>query len=92
MDKIDNLLIKREWLIREKEGKIEDAYKFDEKHPMGKGQFASVVKAVQKGTTNVRAIKIIRKKKVKYPVRLVNDVSILKNVDHPNMIRLYRIF
>jgi calcium-dependent protein kinase len=89
MEKTDNMLIKREWFIREKEGKIEDAYQFDEKHPMGKGQFGSVVKAVQKGTTNVRAIKIIRKKKVKDPVRLVNEVSILKNVDHPNVVRLY---
>lgn len=26
------------------------------KHPMGKGQFGSVVKATQKGTTSIRAI------------------------------------
>jgi calcium-dependent protein kinase len=59
---------------------------------MGKGQFGSVVKATQKGTTSIRAIKIIRKKKVKDPMRLINEVSILKNVDHPNVVRLYEIF
>jgi hypothetical protein len=45
----DGALIKKEWFIEGKEGRIEDFYSFDEKKTsMGSGQYGVVVKAIQK--------------------------------------------
>ena len=39
-----------------------------------------------------RAIKIIPKSKVKDPERFLNEINIMKQLDHPNIIKLYENF
>lgn len=46
-------------------------------------------KATLIGTDLVRAIKVIRKDKVAEPTRLVTEINLMKELDHPNLVKLY---
>jgi calcium-dependent protein kinase len=59
---------------------------------LGSGTYGSVYKAVLKGTTEVRAIKHIPKVKVKNQERFKTEIEIMRNLDHPNIIKLYETF
>lgn len=51
-------------------------------------------KCTSKITQEVRAVKIMDKSKMsaKEKVRLMYEIDILKNLDHPNIVRLYEVF
>ena len=51
-------------------------------------------KCLKKGTLEERAVKIIEKYKMndQEKIRLKYEVNILKNLDHPNIVRLYEVF
>ena len=51
-----------------------------------------VFKGREKGATEWRAIKKINKKAVKNPETLINEIEILKSLDHPSCIKLYETF
>ena len=61
---------------------------------IGEGAFARVHKCVKKGTHEERAVKIMEKSKMseQQKVRLKYEVEILKNLNHPNIVRLYEVF
>lgn len=66
------MIIKKEWFIQRNERDIKECYKFDKNDDLiGEGEFGEVVKATQVGTGIVRAIKIIKKKKITDSERLV---------------------
>lgn len=44
------------------------------------------------GTDLVRAIKVIRKDKVAEPTRLVTEITLMKELDHPNLVKLYETY
>jgi len=61
---------------------------------IGKGAFGEVRKAIHRHTGLVRAIKIIRKSdsSEEYQQKLINEVEILKRLDHPNIIKIYEFY
>lgn len=60
---------------------------------MGRGAYGVVYKAKQKdGTNQYRAIKKMSRKLIKDPAVIINEVDILKSLDHPNIIRIYETF
>jgi calcium-dependent protein kinase len=81
--------IQKRWFIKEKAGKIEDFYLFNPNKPMGEGATGAVFSAKHRTTKFQRAIKRIPKRKVKNSQRLINEISILRDLDHPNIIRLF---
>ncbi|XP_022804611.1 calcium/calmodulin-dependent protein kinase type 1-like isoform X1 [Stylophora pistillata] len=75
--------------------------KFDEKitkkytfhDVLGTGAFSEVVRAEEKATGNLYAVKCITKRKLSGKEEAVeNEIAILKKVNHPNIIRLWEIF
>ena len=45
-----------------------------------------------KGTSIRRAIKVIKKSRVKNPTRFKNEIEIMKQLDHPNVIKLFETY
>jgi len=77
----------------------QDIAKFSEKYDMqknilGKGAFGKVKLATLKANGEKRAVKIIDKLSLEDTerVRLKYEIDILKNLNHPNIVRLYEIF
>lgn len=50
------------------------------------------MKAKLKGSKYYRAIKIIPKSKVRNPDRFRREIEIMRNLDHPNIIKLFETF
>jgi len=63
-----------------------DEYELKEK--LGEGAYGSVYKVYQKTTNYIRAVKAIKKKSV-YKDEFMNEIEVLKTVDHPNIIKLF---
>ena len=79
--------------------KYEDMNQFREKYYLhesviGEGAYGQVKKATLKKNGEIRAIKIIKKWALSKTdlVRLLYEIDILKNLNHPNILRLYEIF
>lgn len=76
---------------RDNPGHLEDFYEVAATQ-LGEGSFGSVSQAKCKQTSSVRAVKSIEIKSVKNPVRLEREIEIAKQLDHPNVVRLYEVF
>ena len=73
--------------------KLSDCYEFDENEKvLGFGTFGKVIIANEKGTTIKRAIKVLPKSMTSKKESLLNEINILKTLDHPNIIKLYQTF
>jgi calcium-dependent protein kinase len=59
---------------------------------IGEGGFGSVYKAKEKETGALRAIKKIPLEKIINYQSIINEVTALKNLDHPNIIKLYEVY
>ena len=59
---------------------------------LGEGQYGKVLLCKHKLTSELYAIKHIKKSAIKHPERLKNEVSILVSCDHPNIIKIFEIF
>jgi len=77
--------------IIKNDGKITDHYSM-EKSKLGEGTYGSVCKATNFSTKAVRAIKTIQKKDTKNMDKLLQEIAIMKMMDHPNIIKLYESF
>ena len=71
--------------VRMKSKSLFDEYELKEK--LGEGAFGFVYKIEQKKTQFLRAVKAIKRKHV--DANFVNEIKILKTVDHPNIIQLF---
>lgn len=60
--------------------------------PIGEGGFGAVFKGYEKETGALRAIKKIPLEKVINYQSIINEVTALKNLDHPNIIKLYEVY
>lgn len=58
------------------------------------GAYGEVRKCLHKETKALRAVKIINKKFLEEEehVKLLSEISILKELDHPNILKLYEFF
>ena len=63
-------------------------------HPNNIGAYGEVRKCQHKETKALRAVKIINKKclEEEEKAKLLNEISILKQMDHPNILKLYEFF
>lgn len=87
---LNNITLKREHFIQEREGDIKTFYIFKEK--LGEGAYGEVFKALEKASGEFRAIKKMKKDKIKNHTRFLNELTALKTLDHPHIIKLYEIF
>lgn len=81
----------KQMFIFEKAGRIKDYYEI-EKKPLGVGGYGSVCKGKDKKTSARRAIKAISKSQMKSVKTFKQEISIMKMLDHPNIIKLYETF
>jgi len=72
-------------------GKILDCYDIDKKK-LGEGSYGSVSKAKHKKTAQVRAVKTIGKAQMKNKERFKQEIAMMKDMDHPNIIKLFESF
>ena len=58
------------------------------------GAYGEVRKCLSKETNALRAVKIINKKYLERTAeeQLLSEISILKQMDHPNILKLYEFF
>ena len=56
---------------------------------IGKGSYSSVYKVRNKNTNLIRAMKIIPKNFQKDNTEIMREINILKNLDHPNVMKIY---
>ena len=61
---------------------------YDLKEKLGEGSFGTVYKVIQRKTNYLRAVKAIKKKYVDKD-EFLNEIELLKTVDHPNIIKLF---
>ena len=79
--------------IFENRGKLRDVYKISKK--IGEGAFSSVRRIKHRVTGEKRAVKTIHKKSLRTEEEkqmVFNEVSILRSLDHPNIIKLHEYY
>lgn len=79
--------------ITEKQSSLKDIYRIGAK--IGEGIFGSIHLLTNRQTHEVRVVKVIRKSKLKAMHEremFMNEVAILKSIDHPNVVKLYEQF
>lgn len=82
--------INKQDFIKEREGDIYSYYDFGVE--LGKGAYGVVYEATEKETQQLRAIKKINKDNIKNEQRFFNELTALKTLDHPHIIKLFEIF
>jgi calcium-dependent protein kinase len=70
---------------------IADVYEFDVK-PLGEGSYGTVTRGMHKRTGAERAIKIVSKSRLRHLARFRLEIEIMKEMEHPNIIRLYETY
>lgn len=85
-----NLLLNKDTFVFNKKSKVEDDYTLDAE--LGKGTYGVVYKGIHNLTGEVRAIKQIARSKIKKYERFINEVTALKTLDHPNIIKLFEVY
>ena len=78
--------------VTEGRGDIQDRYTICK--VVGKGAFGEVRMAIDKSSNNVRAMKVIPKEICTgvNSETLLNEVGVLKKLDHPNIIRIFEFY
>lgn len=62
------------------------------KNKLGEGSFGMVAKATSKATNAVFAVKSIEKKHLKDAEKFKVEIMIMKEMDHPNIVKLFETF
>ena len=90
----NNIAINNNMIVQEKKTSFRSEYDLQE--CLGEGSFGKVYKTKQIHTNNVRATKIIDKKLLKISKleedQFIKEISILKLLDHPNIMKIYEYF
>jgi len=75
-----------------KKGLISDFYKIGK--TLGEGAYGKVYQVQHRTTGMIRGMKALKKKSVlrEEKEKLFSEVSILKDLDHPNIVKLYELF
>ena len=84
--KTRSLKIDKGDFVRLKADNFFDEYELKEK--LGEGGYGCVYKVIQKKTNYLRAVKAIKKRNVDKD-EFINEIEVLKTLDHPNIIKLF---
>lgn len=84
------LILVQDLFIKERDGDIKSYYNFYEK--LGEGAYGIVYKATEIDTGEQRAIKKLEKSRIKNKKRFLNELTALRTLDHPHIIKLFEIF
>ena len=102
--KIQDFKVSQSDFISEKKGRFRDFYSFGPVLGTGNtisdlriyqiGGFGEVRKCSNKKSGSIRAVKIIRKDTLdaKEKIRFFTEIDIMRQLDHPNIVRLYEVF
>eukprot|EP00397_Hematodinium_sp_SG-2012_P012272 GEMP01012438.1.p1 GENE.GEMP01012438.1~~GEMP01012438.1.p1 ORF type:complete len:559 (+),score=119.71 GEMP01012438.1:429-2105(+) len=82
----------RHQFIHSNRGQVDDMYDFSQGSLLGRGCSASVYKVRDRITNRLRAIKSISKSRRKCQSRLYREIDIMKEADHPHIVKLYETF
>lgn len=88
---ISTFILKKDYFISHKTTDIFLDYDINEK-PIGEGSFGVVYKAMEKSTGLVRAIKQIFNENITNYDGFMTEVSALKTLDHPNVVKLFEVY
>ena len=88
--------------LKEEQNNKEDKVEFSKKignyilfEQIGQGTFSKVTKAIHLITSQQVAVKILDKQKIEDEVdleRIIREIEILKNINHPNIAQMYETF
>ena len=87
---IDTITFNKQNFTSSTEGLISTKYEIIKK--LGKGSYGRVLQVKNKRTGEIRACKQLSKNKISNLKKFQKEISILKKVDHPNIIKLYEVF
>ena len=80
------------FILENSSGKnIKDVYDYTDQN-IGEGSYGAVRKGTHRTSGQVRAIKIVSKSMIKFLPKFRQEISIMKSLDHPNIIRLYETY
>ena len=89
-NKSDQVIIKKEFFIRQVDGQITQNYEVIKK--IGEGASAKVYKVKDKNTGEIKAMKQVEKAKLPDIKYFETEIKILSLLDHPNIVRLFEVF
>ena len=89
-NKSDQVIIKKEFFIRQVDGQITQDYEVIKK--IGEGTSAKVYKVKEKNTGEIKAMKQVEKAKIPDIKYIETEIKILSLLDHPNIVRLFEVF
>jgi len=89
---ISKVPINKAAFVKEQKGKIKAKYRVLE--TIGRGSYGEVKKIQHKVTGELRAMKVLKKDEVskEFKKSLLNEIDILKQLDHPNIVKLYEFY
>lgn len=95
-----DVVIKKDFFVKSRKDNVKDEFDFLSVKSvfyffqiLGKGAYGTVYKAKEKEYPNlIRAIKVIKKKNVKNQQALIDEVNILRECDHPSIVKLYETY
>lgn len=84
------VVLKKQWFVQSHTDSILDYY--DIVKELGSGAYGKVILGVCKTSGVERAIKIVQKDRVQDYETFLNEVSILRELDHPHIVRIVESF
>lgn len=88
---VSAFILKKDYFITHKTTDIFLDYDIDDK-PIGEGSFGVVYKAREKSTNIIRAVKQIFNENITNYDGFMTEVSALKTLDHPNVVKLFEVY
>jgi calcium-dependent protein kinase len=78
--------------VAKSEGSYEQFYQIANGETLGEGSYGKVYKVIHKHTKELRAMKMIRKDTRYNDHEIMNEIEILKNLDHPKIVKIFEFF